>query len=373
MCEAFSELGHPVELWHPRRHQSDPALANVDVFEFYSLSRSFKVRSLPNLDLMRARSFFPGRTFAVVSFIQVFIWAMIVSRVARGASAQIYYTRDPVVAAWLTSRRLPTVFEAHLLPARFGKAVIRRFARKESLIRAVGVTSFITDGLVELGVPATKAITASDAVDLKLFSSSPAKEVLRTELGLPSDRPIVGYIGRFETMGMEKGIKELLKAVATLHRYDPRPMVVCVGGPRELVLRYRRVAQDNGLGEEDALFKDRVPTTEIPSWIRACDVVTIPWPATRFSSFFTSPLKLFEYMASEVPIVASNLPSLREVLVDEQNALLVKPGDVRDLAGALERVLFQEELSRRLAAQAARDVAARTWIRRARQVLGSPE
>ena len=58
-------------------------------------------------------------------------------------------------------------------------------------------------------------------------------------------------------------------------------------------------------------------------------MLVLPNPASAISSAFTSPLKLFEYMASGRPIVASDLPSLREVLRDGENALLVAPGNPR--------------------------------------------
>ena len=59
------------------------------------------------------------------------------------------------------------------------------------------------------------------------------------------------------------------------------------------------------------------------------DVLALPNPSSAISREFTSPLKLFEYMASGRPIVASDLPSLREVLADGRNALLVEPATPR--------------------------------------------
>ena len=63
-------------------------------------------------------------------------------------------------------------------------------------------------------------------------------------------------------------------------------------------------------------FTGLMPPAEVAARLREADVLVLPNPASAISSEFTSPLKLFEYMASGRPIVASDLPSLREVLRD---------------------------------------------------------
>ena len=97
-------------------------------------------------------------------------------------------------------------------------------------------------------------------------------------------------------------------------------------------------------------------------------MLTLPNPASALSNEFTSPLKLFEYMASERPIVASSLPSIREVLGDDTNALLVAPGDPQALVAAIRRIKDDPELGARLARQARADVEQYTWARRAERL-----
>ena len=96
--------------------------------------------------------------------------------------------------------------------------------------------------------------------------------------------------------------------------------------------------------------------------------MALPNPASAISTQFTSPLKLFEYMAAGRPIVASDLPSIREVLQHEADALLVTPGDPAAMAAAIERLITNPSLSARLAAAALAAAPAYSWDRRAERL-----
>lgn len=189
-------------------------------------------------------------------------------------------------------------------------------------------------------------------------------------LGLPLERPIVGYVGRFRTMEKEKGIPELVEAMGYLPEINGTdPLLLCVGGPIEAVPAYMERARRAGVPESRLKFVDRVPNTEVPLWMRACDVVTIPWPWTEFSAYFTSPLKLFEYMAAGVPIVATDLPSIREILRHGENAWLVPPNDPKALAAGILHLLKNRDLAARLTEQAREEVRKYTWEQRAKAIL----
>ena len=112
-------------------------------------------------------------------------------------------------------------------------------------------------------------------------------------------------------------------------------------------------------------FVGQVDPTQVPALLRSVDVLALPNTPGRASSAYTSPLKLFEYMASGRPIVASDLPALREVLGPDTNAVLVEAGNPEALASGLARVLGDPALASRLAAQARDNVREWTWDKRA--------
>jgi glycosyltransferase involved in cell wall biosynthesis len=87
------------------------------------------------------------------------------------------------------------------------------------------------------------------------------------------------------------------------------------------------------------------------------------------SAYYTSPLKLFEYMAAGAPIVAAELPSIREVIKHGDNGWLVAPDDPGALAAGIRHVLQNRDLASAMAAKAARDAKNYTWQSRAARIV----
>jgi glycosyltransferase involved in cell wall biosynthesis len=157
----------------------------------------------------------------------------------------------------------------------------------------------------------------------------------------------------------------LLAALARL----PRTRGLIVGGhPLEADLaRVTALAKRLDIADR-VTFTGLVEPAQVPELLRGADVLALPNPASAISTLFTSPLKLFEYMAAGRPIVASDLPAIREVLHHEVDALLVAPDDPVALAAGIERLLADPVLARRLAAASLAAVPNYSWDRRAERL-----
>ena len=127
--------------------------------------------------------------------------------------------------------------------------------------------------------------------------------------------------------------------------------LVIVGGlpPEPDLDRLRRLASDLDLAERVS-FRGYLPPSDLASERTRADIFVVPLLDSTTARLYTSPLKLFEAMAAGRPLIAFDLPSLREILEHEQNALLVPPGDEDALAAAIDRLAGDEALSQRLAA-----------------------
>ena len=162
-----------------------------------------------------------------------------------------------------------------------------------------------------------------------------------------------------------KGVDVLLDALGQLAGVRG----VIVGGYEKEpdLARLRERAARLGISDR-VTFTGLVPPSAVAAYLRAARVLVLPNPASAISTRFTSPLKLFEYMAAGRPIVASDLPSIREVLRHEENALLVEPGNPTALAAGVRRLLEDPALADRLAQAATTGVQDYSWDRRAERL-----
>jgi len=369
MCEAFAEKGIEVVLMHPYRQQSG-STEQTNLFEYYGLRKVFQVRTLANWDVLRLERFFSRPIPSSLFFTHALLWAFYASVEARRGTADVYYTRDSVVAYWLLRFGLPTIYEEHVVPKRAQRWLLRKMMHHPSLQFVVALTSFIKDAFVQFGFSEKQIVVLPDGVDLSLFNALPSKQACRAKLGLESNRTIIGYVGRFQTMHMEKGIPELVEAMAALSSLNgSEPLLVCVGGPMDSVPKYLKLANRMGVPERRLKFIDHVAPADVPYWIRAFDIAVAPFPTTEHFAYFMSPLKLFEYMAAGVPIVATELPSVREVLRHGENAWLVEPDEKNALAKGITRIIEDAALKAKIAAEAEQSAKQYTWERRAISIL----
>ncbi len=151
-------------------------------------------------------------------------------------------------------------------------------------------------------------------------------------------------------------------------RHIPYAELVIIGGDDRGIERLRKVASENGVSERIS-FKGDVPHNEVMRFLSEADVAVIPLTKDHISAYYTSPLKLFEYMSAGVPIVSSDLPSIREILRDGENAILVKSEDPEAIATGIRMILNDKGLAEKISNQAMIDVKEYTWDKRAERII----
>ena len=211
------------------------------------------------------------------------------------------------------------------------------------------------------GVPAARVNALPDSVDPQMFRpraevSSSQLAVVRKRLGLPSDRPIVAYLG---LLAQYQGTDLLLQALTQLSHHRPRPFGLIMGFPD--VEHYQEMARSLGLTGHVA-FTGAVPFEEAPLCLALGDVAVAPKiSATEGSG------KLLTYMAAGLPVVAFDTPVHREYL--EDLGLYAPVGDAAGLAAALKGALADPARGARLGlALRKRAVERFTWNQAAAQI-----
>jgi glycosyltransferase involved in cell wall biosynthesis len=242
--------------------------------------------------------------------------------------------------------------------------------RSERLNLAAATRIFVVaeverNNLIKAGVPAEKIVVNPNGVDVEEFRPGVGRETIRRELGVNDDATLAGFVGTF---GPWHGVLTLAEAIALLPSDNGlRFLFVGAGMFRDEVGRIISAAGRS----QQVIFAGQVEHKKVPALLDACDILLSPHvPMTDGSEFFGSPTKLFEYMATGKAIVASRLGQIAEVLDDQETALLVEPGNARQLADAILRLRNSRELRERLGA-AARHLAVEryTWKQNAQRVI----
>ncbi|MEO8071601.1 MAG: glycosyltransferase family 4 protein, partial [Acidobacteriota bacterium] len=318
----------------------------------------------------------PARRGARANRVRFLLAALSLSMARRDA---LVYTRDLGIAAFLlqmpASRRARVIYESHgiapmvsaEMPRLLGRpdlipsvAKLRRLDRRERRVwtRAAAYVT-ITHALAE-------DLTARYGSGARVFvvpdgAPSPAVTVAAAP-GTIAGPPIVGYAGHLYPW---KGVDILVHALALL----PQVHGLIVGGHPGEADRARVEALARTLGVGDRLrITGLVPPAEVTGHLSQASILVLPNVASAISERYTSPLKLFEYLWMNRPIIASDLASIREVLTDRVTALLVPPGDSGRLAAAITELVADDTLAARLAGAARALAPAFTWAERARHL-----
>jgi glycosyltransferase involved in cell wall biosynthesis len=235
----------------------------------------------------------------------------------------------------------------------------------EAAARIFVVSEVERRNLLRAGVKEEKIVVNPNGVDTEKFRPGIGGEVEREKLGIALDETLVGFVGTF---GPWHGVLALAEAI-TLIPPDARIRFLLVGGG-SLRGEVERVLTE-AKAMERVIFAGVVEHERVPAMLDACDVLASPHvPLADGSEFFGSPTKLFEYMAMGKGIAASRLGQIGDVLEDEETALLVEPGNVRELSEAIQRLAGSKELRERLGASARRTAIERhTWGHNAARVL----
>jgi glycosyltransferase involved in cell wall biosynthesis len=267
--------------------------------------------------------------------------------------------------------RIPFVLEAdcpvHYESLTFRPQYLRlksasRFLESVNVAHAdavVVVSTIMRDYFAQYRVDPERIFIVPNAVDIHRFNGTLADIHVREKFGLDG-KIVLGFVG---ALSYWHGVETLMELIPLLlAKFDTIAfLLVGAGGKREPQMR--EFVRDNGL-QDRIVMTGYVPYEDIPAYLAAMDIVLAPYPKLDF--FYYSPVKLYEYMASERPLVAPALGQIAEVITDGVNGVLTRPGDVTDMVAKVEHLIKDTELRRRMGAAARKTmIQQHTWRHRA--------
>ncbi len=341
MCRAFAKHGHEVVLF--ARSGSEKT---ADSFAFYACEPSFRIEicSGPHAGLLGKIAHPIKAAF----------------RIRSEETPDLLYARHPFSLAVAAPLGTPMIFEAHVLPRSMAERRVQEWLfRRANFRRLITISDALRRDYQALfpWLPDAKVIVAHDGADLpETTGCAPRQQHKRLQ---------VGYVGNlYPGKGMDM--------VTALAERMPDVDFHVVGGAEEDLRRWRTRAPYSNLR-----FHGFVPHADLQAVYADLDIALAPLQrrvATRVGTDdiarWTSPLKIFEYMAHGKAIVCSDLPVLREILSHGRNAWLVPPDSPEAWVAAVRTLAGDPALRAKLAGAAHQEIKAEySWEHRAELVL----
>jgi glycosyltransferase involved in cell wall biosynthesis len=284
-------------------------------------------------------------------------------RLTRGAARAagpdgLVYTREIFSAFFLTFFRRRFFLEHHLeLHEAWHRLLLRRVTRSPNFLAHVPISGFLSQSIGLDRLDPAKILVLHDGVDLSLFTASLAKAQARARLNLAGEAFTAGYAGQ---LFREKGAYFILDLAQSL----PAIRFLLVGGePKDLEAMRKAIAERT---LANVVLAGRVEHALVPVYLSACDCFLLP----NTVNYYMSPLKLFEYMASDRPVIASDFPPFREIIEPGIDGLLARPNDVASFREAVLGLCRSPQETLRLAAAARRKIEGEfSWDARAARII----
>jgi len=338
-CEAFSKQGVGVTLLIPLSLKS--LFKKIDLFDFYCIGKRFKIKKIFSL---------PGKGIALFYLLSV---AYTIFK-----KVDIVYTRQIEAAMLATLCRKKFILEMHSdLIDRVDRVFFRWIYRSKYFLRLILISNYLKKKFLIYGFDRRKISVLPDGVDINIFVNKKTRKYRRIR---------VGYGGHlFKGRGIEI-IEELSVLMPHIDFY-------LWGGVEKLLDYWRRRTKNI----KNIYFEGFVKNSILADEMANCDILIMPYreEVAVFGNKgntvkWMSPLKMFEYMATGRPIIASDLAALKEVLRDGHNAVLVPCGDIEKWKTAVGVLISNKSLAAKIGRNARNDVESKyTWDIRVKKIL----
>lgn len=343
-CYALARAGHRVKIITGRPAGHD------DIFSYYGIA------PVPEMEIVQV-PMLRGKPFSWHAIFNYFSLLKILSLKKGSQAPDIIYLREIKLARFLLRFRkllkLPLVIEVHDMKIKkfYDTCPEKDPCEHYVFHRADGIVVLLNtfaDILRETygikGIPVAKVPLAAEKIPFRHAKS---------------DQRIIGYIGQLYPM---QGVDILIEAM----KYIPGARLSIIGGGEKDLRRLRTLAAEIHVAERVDFHGFVSPRMAMEKAMKS-DVMVI-CALDRGKRRYAAHTKLYEYMAMGKPIVAVDLPSVREEVTEGRDAILARPEDPKDLAEKISLVLDNRALAESLAIGAYTSADEFSWEKRAEKL-----
>jgi glycosyltransferase involved in cell wall biosynthesis len=287
-------------------------------------------------------------------------WGRAVGRAASGYDTWHVHDFTGLLAAWIARpARAALVYDVHDLFLETGTGarlprplrwMVRRIERK--LVRRTDLVVTVNEGLADRyrALVPRGHLTVVHNCAAAWTAPDPRPTLIRDTLAIAPDEPVLLYHGLLDRA---RGLETLYEAILDPRVARAHLVLLGAGQDRE---RLAEMATEPRFGGRVHLL-DPIPPSDLLPWVASADVGAMPMPPTTLNLYLSSPNKLFECLAAGVPVVVSDFPVVRRIVVDDPAGPLgrtCEPTSTADVARALHEIIdldgdAAEDLRRRCA------------------------
>lgn len=346
-----------------RKRKSEVIDENVNIKNYFKLDNNLVIKRIravevilpfryPKLLKLMAEIVFYGSYYIFLTFYLI-----------RNKQESIIYSRD-IYALFLISlykKNNMYYYESHDFPG----SNIGRIIQAGIITRLNGIISIcepLTEFYKELS-PDQNHITIQDGVEDEMMENI-SKDKARKITKLPRNKIIVMYTGNIYK---SKGIYSLAEAAGILNN---EYLIYIIGGDNKSEDMNNLKDFINQKNIKNIILTGYVQHSDIKYYLHSADILLLPNSKNSINTYlYTSPMKLFEYMASNRPIIASNVPAYADILKHKTNAYLVEPDNAVEIADAITMLSSNIKIADEISENAFKEANKYTWNERSKKIL----
>lgn len=357
MAQGFYKLGNSVKLVVPL---SFPLLIRrikvKDIYSFYGIDRGIKVKYIPVFSL---RGLKQNNDFVKFDYSA--------AKYCKRYNVDLAYCRSYRIPYYCVKMGVPTIIETHTTNySHPDLQKIYEVSNEPYFKGLVTISEDIKKEHIRRGIPEEKILVLEDGIDLERFEINDDRYFWRKKLGLPINMNLVMYCGHLYE---EKGIEHILLTAKKLNKENI--LFVLVGGFSKNINKWKEYCKKELI--TNVSFIDFVNNSEVPKYLKAADVLIMPYNTkVNFEVMdvkTTSPMKLFEYMASNRPIISTNIPAISKVIEHNKSGMLAEPNNIKQLSNFVTELINSPKKSEELTISAYRKVKNYTWANRCNTII----
>ncbi len=355
-CEALKKNGCNVELLTPKRKDKTKNVKMND----YGILTKFPIHWLFTISLLNFSKNPMFQKFAFILMVSFFALSCMKLIKNDKDTEKFVLIREPFLAKifviFKKSLKFHLIYELHQLPR---PNESKDFFEKFDAI--ITISDYLRLAVKELGVKIEEKFYVHTGYDKKLFSNFNTESISMIRKKLKNNNELlITYTGSLAEWKSTEFILESCKYITKNVKF------VIVGGTENEISKLRKK-----FNSEKIHFQPRIPHKIIPDYLNASDILVMYTPPIKkikgLSSF--APLKLLEYLAVGKPILAPELPWIKEVIHNLENGILFDPESPKNLAEQIDNLIDNKKIMEKIAKNAKKDSEKYTLDKRANLII----